>query len=76
MPAWKRFTSPPDWSYSIVPDASLPAIARALAVCSAVRPSSLAAAAAAPNTPPTFMPCQPMSSVRRFTGPCDQTITW
>ena len=51
MPPWARQTSLPSLSDSDSPDAKLPATPSASAMPSADMPKSLAAMAAAPNTP-------------------------
>ena len=62
---WYRLTSPPAWSYSIVPDEWLPAIDSAWATCSGGRPSSLLATAVTPNGPTTPWWWNPSSTAGR-----------
>jgi len=73
-PACTRFTSPPDWSYSMVPDASDPAIASAFMVPIASSRSSLATAPAAPNGPWNFIGCQPRLRAALCTCPPPSAI--
>jgi hypothetical protein len=58
LPACRRFVRAPSARNSWLPDEKLPAMPSACAVVAASRPSTEAAAAAAPKTPHTAVGCK------------------